>query len=121
MAYQPTTWKSGDVVTSTKLNKLETAAAPFIVTFTVDWGEEENPTATADKTIEQIETAWVNGMTVYFELDGTIVPAFRVESTGIAWKASCAEYQSNLMSVVQGSIDESDVFFEFFEYTMTAS
>ena len=119
MAYTPTTWKSGDVVTSTKLNKLETAAAPFVVTFTVDWSGED-PTATADKTFAEIEAAWNAGMVVYFDMDGTIVPAER-ETTDDAtsWKATSADYQPNLISAASGYIDAENVNYSWLEYDVT--
>lgn len=119
MAYTPTNWQAGDVVTSTKLNKLETAAAPFIVTFTVDWSGED-PTATADKTFAEIEAAWDAGMVVYFDMDGTIVTAERetVDEETI-WKASSADYQPTLISAAQGTIDADNVFYVWREYDVT--
>lgn len=119
MAYTPTTWKNGDVVTSTKLNKLETAAAPFIVTFTVDWSGED-PTATADKTLAEIEAAWDAGMVVYFDMDGTIVPAQRETiDDATTWKASSADYQATLISAAQGVIDADGVYYSWHEYDVT--
>lgn len=119
MAYEPTTWQSGDVVTSAKLNKLETAAAPFIVTFTVDWSGDD-PTATADKTLTEIEAAWDAGMVVYFDMDGTIVPAERETLDDVtAWKATSADYQSTLISAAQGTIDAENVFYVWREYDVT--
>ena len=59
MAYEPTTWKSGDVVTSAKLNKLESGVAEagsgggilFV------GAEIEGDTATLDKTYKEITDA----------------------------------------------------------------
>lgn len=45
MAYEPTNWKSGDVVTSAKLNKMETgvtAATPYIVNMIFDEATEKS-------------------------------------------------------------------------------
>lgn len=58
MSYEPTNWKSGDVVTSAKLNKLEQGVAGaggiFWITGTVD---ETAGTQTLDKTYNQIVAA----------------------------------------------------------------
>lgn len=119
MAYTPTTWKSGDIVTSAKLNKLETAAAPFIVTFTPNY-EDNPPSATADKTLAEIETAWNAGMVVYFDMDGTIVTAER-ETTDDAtvWKATSADYQTTLISAASGYIDAENVGYSWHEFDVT--
>lgn len=61
MAYEPTTWKAGDVVTSAKLNKLERAVAssgPLVVTMTVTWGETDPERIVLDKTAGEIISAW---------------------------------------------------------------
>lgn len=121
MAYTPTTWKSGDIVTSAKLNKLETAAAPYIVTFTVDWSGED-PTATVDKTFAEIEAAWNAGMVVYFDMGGTIVTAERETIDGVTgWKATSADYQPNLISAALGYIDAESVNYSWHEYNVTSS
>ena len=56
MAYEPTTWKSGDVVTSAKLNKLENGVAAaggvFVIHKTVVEG-----TATLDANYNQVSAA----------------------------------------------------------------
>lgn len=66
MAYEPTVWKTGDIVTSTRLNKIENELANssdgadmFIVTFT--YGQLEY---TADKTYSEILEALENGKSV---------------------------------------------------------
>lgn len=53
MAYEPTVWKSGDVVTSAKLNKIEQGIANAIlkVNITID---EQTGVATLDKTWQEI-------------------------------------------------------------------
>lgn len=64
MSYEPTNWKTGDVVTSAKLNKLENAVAGgdnFLVTFTNDltgW--------VCDKTVQEIYEAEATGKIIYF-------------------------------------------------------
>ena len=56
MGYEPTTWKAGDTVTSTKLNKLEqgvaTASGPSILIANID-----TETNTLDKTWQEIYDA----------------------------------------------------------------
>lgn len=56
MAYEPTTWKSGDVVTSTKLNKLENGVAnASALIVTIEDGEESG--YVADATYAEIGAA----------------------------------------------------------------
>ena len=60
MSYTPTEWKTGDVVTSAKLNKLEQGVADaggvLVVTATVD-----GDTTTLDKTYAEIKAAVLAG------------------------------------------------------------
>lgn len=71
MSYEPTVWKSGDVVTSAKLNKLEQGVAGggsggdnFRVTFTYN-----EDTWVCDKTLQEICEAEETGKIIYFNLD----------------------------------------------------
>ena len=62
MAYTPTTWASGDVVTAQKMNKLEQGVASgscLVVTAT-----RSGSTWTLDKTAGEIYQAFTSGMTV---------------------------------------------------------
>lgn len=52
MSYTPTNWKKGDVITSTKLNKLEQGVANGILVVGVD-----TETGTMDKTWQEIHDA----------------------------------------------------------------
>lgn len=68
MSYTPTEWKSGDIVTAEKLNKLEGALADtrdvFVVTFSDLQQNPETETSyivTADKTIPELKEAYENG------------------------------------------------------------
>lgn len=68
MSYTPTVWKSGDVVTSTKLNKIEQGIAnagggggAFFVPITYQSGA-----TTAGKTAGEIVTAIANGSNILF-------------------------------------------------------
>ena len=64
MAYEPTEWKSGDVVTSAKLNKLEqgVANAVFVVTLSYD---EETSTYSTDKPYADIVAAYEAGANLF--------------------------------------------------------
>lgn len=65
MAYEPTNWKTGDVVTSAKLNKLENAVAnggALKLNFIVDKGAG---TTTIDKTYAEIKEAVLSGVYVF--------------------------------------------------------
>lgn len=77
MSYEPTNWKTGDVVTSAKLNKLEQGVAGvqdiFVVTLT---GDEEHPVP--DKTFQEVLSAINEGSIVLMKRGGSIV--YRVSS-----------------------------------------
>lgn len=77
MAYEPTNWKTGDVVTSAKLNKLEQGVAAgsgvLVVHSTYD---ESTQTEHLDKTWQEIYDASHNGSLVVStaeEADGETV------------------------------------------------
>lgn len=71
MAYTPTVWETGDVITAEKLNKAENgiaAAFPFIVNQTVEGNIE-----TLSKTWKEITDALAAGKSVFLlddQLDG---------------------------------------------------
>lgn len=73
MAYEPTNWKSGDVVTSAKLNKMEsgiTAATPYIVNML--WNEETEKSY-LDKTATEIIAAMQKGLVLVINIaDGYV-------------------------------------------------
>lgn len=63
MAYVPTNWATGDVITAEKLNKIENGivdanSQTYPVNITIDG---ENMTFTCDKTWNEIKTAYENG------------------------------------------------------------
>ena len=63
MTYTPTTWATGDVVSSEKLNKMETGIESadnglFVVTISYKSGN-----FSSDKTYEEIKSAWEGGKT----------------------------------------------------------
>ena len=60
--YEPTNWKTGDVVTSAKLNKLEQGVASCgLVVHVVADATTEVQTKSLDKTYKQIKDAIENG------------------------------------------------------------
>lgn len=73
MSYEPTNWKTGDVVTSAKLNKLENGVANSgdILKVAVNYNEADG-TNTMDKTFREIFTALSNGMIIILYQDGFI-------------------------------------------------
>lgn len=64
MAYTPTTWKSGDVVTSAKLNKLEqgVSGSVFVVTLSYD---DATSTYSTDKPYADILAAYEAGANLF--------------------------------------------------------
>lgn len=61
MAYEPTNWKTGDVVTSAKLDKLEQAVAGGVLVAHI-------ARATLDRTWQEIYDAFLqNGLVVLYE------------------------------------------------------
>lgn len=65
MAYEPTVWKSGDVVTSAKLNKIEQGIANAALLVTVD----EN-TGACDTKASVMYNAIANGQLVIIKIEG---------------------------------------------------
>lgn len=71
MAYTPTEWKSGDVITAEKLNNIEEGISEssssdiFVVKFT-----QNGSTWTADKTLSEINSAVGNGTPVIGVITG---------------------------------------------------
>ena len=64
MSYSKNAWETGDVITANKLNHIEDGIENndfFLVTLTT---ADEEMTFTADKTYEEIETAYNAGMLV---------------------------------------------------------
>lgn len=57
MAYEPTVWKSGDVVTSAKLNNIEQGIANASSSLLIVKVSEDGDTVTLDKTWQEINDA----------------------------------------------------------------
>ena len=66
MSYTPTTWQSGDVITSTKLNKLEQGVANSanVLIATMSYS---NSTYVLDKTFEEMYTSLENSAPVFIK------------------------------------------------------
>lgn len=84
MSYEPTNWKTGDVVTSAKLNKLENAVAQsggdidwFVISITSD--NDPNVPITIDKTWQEIKDAYSSGKTIVLNLGGQIITQYDSE------------------------------------------
>ena len=88
MSYTPTEWKKGDVITATKLNKIENGIAainvsPLIVTVTVS-DDNDSTYHTCDKTWNEIKTAFESGRLVWFysfdDSGGTEITSYYIMS-----------------------------------------
>ncbi len=73
MAYTPTVWATGDVITAAKLNNMENGLTQFVVNFSANYGDlntTENflTDIAVDKTFPQIYNALTSGQRVSFIL-----------------------------------------------------
>lgn len=66
MAYTPTEWKRGDVVTSAKLNKLEEGVGVVSAPFVIEWAGGEVGIHTA-QTCQETYEAFMAGRTIAFK------------------------------------------------------
>lgn len=73
MAYTPTEWSKGDIITAEKLNKLENGVVSaggggsesFVVFYTIDFDDQtQTGVLTCDKTPEEVETAKADGKAI---------------------------------------------------------
>jgi len=90
MSYIPTEWKSGDVVTASKLNKLEQGVANGgggVLVATVDLG-----TGTLDKTWQEIHDAAPD---VYFSSGGFYFPLYGVYEDSGEYCVVVINFESN--------------------------
>ena len=65
MAYTPTNWQNGDTITAEKLNNMESANVPFVVTLTptaLDYSGE------MDMTVAEIYAAYEAGKRIVFRI-----------------------------------------------------
>lgn len=89
MSYTPTEWKSGDVVTSAKLNKLEqgvAAGGAYIVTITGMPDEDTGDTVyTSDHTVSEIMAAAEAGQIVMAHQMYRDDPSYDAVLEGVLW------------------------------------
>lgn len=100
MSYIPTEWKTGDVVTAEKLNKLESGVAgsgggALVVNVSFD---EATSTYTADKTAGEILSAYRSGPVVFSEA---------VESTEQIYSLVMTYHEEGLYEFAISGIDAS--------------
>lgn len=96
MAYTPTNWKDGDIISAEKMNKLEQGVAEggggvLLVNVTksssggstpvvnsaspmLTAGSSSSSTFTADKTYAEVDAAVKSGKMVYLVYDGNYIP-----------------------------------------------
>lgn len=70
MSYTPNTWKSGDVVTSAKLNNIEQGIANASNGLMIVKASEDGDTVTLDKTWQEINDA--DFAVAFYNLDGSL-------------------------------------------------
>lgn len=98
MSYEPTEWKSGDVITSAKLNKIENgihsaSGGVYIVNSTYDESED---VSTLDKTAAEILAAAQTSYIVAKEVDGEdvyLMPLFKATHTNIGYSFIFATFE----------------------------
>ena len=75
MAYEKTTWQSGDVVTSEKLNNIENGIASRDALICEAVVDEQAFTVTLDKTAREVREAYLNGRQVILHMENVIEDA----------------------------------------------
>lgn len=103
MAYEPTEWKSGDVVTSAKLNKLEQGVKGAGVTLVVN-GIITEGTPTLDKTWQEIHDADFAIIKAPLNEDGTITGYNYIASIG--YDSDTQKYVLSTFGIYDGSTVE---------------
>ena len=87
MSYTKNTWITGDVVTSSKLNNMESgidaAVNRLVITLTYNDGEEAG---VGDKTWSEIQAAWEQGREIIINDDGYMCPFASYNTSGtLTW------------------------------------
>lgn len=104
MAYEPTTWKSGDVVTSAKLNKLEKGVEDAGGVFVVGFSDEEE--YVLDKTWTEIRDAMIQKKIciVYseYESDGIMTAGYTIITATNVAKNELLEITGYTVETVSG-------------------
>lgn len=89
MSYEPTTWKSGDIVTSAKLNKLEQGVANaggcLVVNVNVEGDPQSGATYTLDKTWQEIYDTVTSGTPVFLFLTSVENYAYTFAVEGVTY------------------------------------
>ena len=101
MSYEPTVWKSGDVVTSAKLNKLENGVAggggtENIIVHLTQTDDGSHITETMDKTWKDIRDAFVAGKDIYI-IDETIRKDITIISRYMVISVSFGRYEGEMV------------------------
>lgn len=105
MSYTKNTWATGDVVTSAKLNNIETGvynATPLVVT------AEAGDTPTFDKTWKEINDAYEAGSYIMFKFINEYETALGILNV-------CGHFESNYYVGVVGfnaGMEDNPVYFE---------
>lgn len=99
MAYTPTVWKSGDIVTSTKLNKLETAVK--------DVTDTASAAAVAANILKHV-TISVNGDTGVETFDTKAKAAYDAMKAGTVYATRTVDTTTDLYNGMIASYDTSD-------------
>lgn len=90
MSYTPTTWANGDVVTATKLNKIEQALANagtgFLVTVTINPNDSHQ--YITDKTAAEIKAAADSGLPIFVNCPNTSLAINNVYNPSYTVKTS---------------------------------
>lgn len=116
MAYEPTNWKSGDVVTSAKLNKLEQGVANTVVVCDI---------SLADSTSSMTGTELLNAINAGYYVVGRLngkTPSTDIITMdgGVAFQFISIDFENNTMYVNAVMVSNSVEDYEF-AYQLTSN
>lgn len=112
MAYIKQNWQNGDVITADKLNHMEDGIAEggsgggvFVVNFTYD---EQTNKCTADKTLQEIETASLSGPVIgYIDFGEYSVPTHVLNNTmPLQFNGVYVTGNTGVIRVLEAELDE---------------
>lgn len=101
MAYVPTEWKSGDIVTASKLNNIENGLKALNVLVTKVTTTEN--TQTLNRTFKQIKDAFNAGHPVYILDEATSFYASIIMIDAVNFKVSCFNSDGDLTTFTADS------------------
>ena len=111
MSYTPTTWATGDVVTATKLNKLEggvascyPSCAPLVIS--VEYNENDEQFLT-NKTPADVESAIISGIPIVSSYDGSLQKGGRLISFKKTIDIEDSDNTSYSITVIVGGVDQT--------------